>query len=232
MRLDRAAQAMSNIVGVMSILQQASMLLGTLMAVGLATSSSTSSMLVVTAFHLPRTSEPWSRTAVLASANHKDKHSDHQADTRNNQPSSRRIYPSFDSSSGSDIGRREAFLKSLIGASSIVSTATGSAAVWSAAPATSSAAKPDCYTDCFQNCQSLAPKDLDYCRDSCLDYCQQPDREDGLSGSVSAAKGETGILGGSFGQGTVPKGQDKPPSLLQLPGLDFSSAAGRKLIGY
>lgn len=229
MRLDRAAKAMSNIFGVMSMMQRA-MLIGTLMACGLAASISSTSMLVVTAFHLPPSSEPWSRTAVLASANH-NQHSDHQAGTRNTQPSSsRRIDLSFDSSD-SAIGRRDAVLKSLIGASSVFSAATG-AAVWSAAPATSSAAKPDCYTDCFQNCQALAPKDLDYCRVSCLDYCQQPDREDGLSGSVSAAKGETGILGGSFGQGTVPKGQDKPPSLLQFPGLDFSSATGRKLIGY
>ena len=54
---------------------------------------------------------------------------------------------------------------------------------------------------------------------------------DGLSGSVSSASGEVGILGGTFGQGTVAKGEDKPPSV-NLPGLDFSSASGRKLIGY
>ena len=30
-----------------------------------------------------------------------------------------------------------------------------------------------------------------------------------MSGSVSAQNGEVGILGGSFGQGTVPKGKDK-----------------------
>lgn len=54
---------------------------------------------------------------------------------------------------------------------------------------------------------------------------------DGLSGSVSASSGEVGILGGTFGQGTVVKGEDKPPAL-NLPGLDFSSAAGRKLLRY
>ena len=59
----------------------------------------------------------------------------------------------------------------------------------------------------------------------------QPDRTDGLSGSVSAENGEFGLLGGSFGTGTVVKGEDKPPSV-SLPGLDFTSKAGKKLIGY
>ena len=209
--------AMSNIVGVLSVLQRPK-LLWALMAIGLAASTS---LLAVTAFHLsPATSsEPcWlSSTAVwMASANQQE-------------PSSRWIDPPFNSCASSSISRRNVFSKGVIRAGSILSTAT-LAATWLASPA--QAAKPDCYTDCFANCRAVAPKDLDYCRDSCLDYCQQPDREDGLSGSVSAAKGETGILGGSFGQGTVPKGQDKPPSLIQFPGLDFSSATGRKLIGY
>ena len=52
-------------------------------------------------------------------------------------------------------------------------------------------------------------QDPSYCTDSCTDYCAQDDRTDGLSGSVSAQNGEVGILGGSFGQGTVPKGKDK-----------------------
>ncbi len=52
-------------------------------------------------------------------------------------------------------------------------------------------------------------QDKEYCTDSCTAYCAQDDRTDGLSGSVSAANGEVGILGGSFGQGTVPKGEDK-----------------------
>jgi hypothetical protein len=54
---------------------------------------------------------------------------------------------------------------------------------------------------------------------------------DGLSGSISASSGEVGILGGTFGQGTVVKGQDKPPSVT-LPGLDFTGESGRKLLGY
>ena len=52
-------------------------------------------------------------------------------------------------------------------------------------------------------------QDGQYCTDSCTDYCAQDDRTDGLSGSVSAQNGEVGILGGSFGKGTVPKGDDK-----------------------
>lgn len=93
-------------------------------------------------------------------------------------------------------------------------------------------AKPDCYTDCYKNCIALAPKDNAYCSESCTDYCSQDDRQDGLSGSVSSEKGEVGILGGSFGTGTVVKGQDKPPVLGKIPGLDFTSESGKKMIGY
>lgn len=39
-----------------------------------------------------------------------------------------------------------------------------------------------------------------------------------------------GILGGTFGTGTVVKGEDKPPSV-SLPGLDFKSSSGKKLLG-
>jgi hypothetical protein len=93
-------------------------------------------------------------------------------------------------------------------------------------------AKPDCYADCYKNCKVLAPKDDAYCSESCVEYCSQDDRQDGLSGSVGAEKGEVGILGGSFGTGTVVKGQDVPPSLGKIPGLDFTSESGKKLIGY
>ncbi len=87
----------------------------------------------------------------------------------------------------------------------------------------------DCSKDCLKNCKLLAPNDKSgYCETNCKEYCDQPDRTDGLSGSVSSEGGEVGILG----QGTVVKGSDKPPSL-NLPGLDFTkSEAGRKLIGY
>jgi hypothetical protein len=40
-----------------------------------------------------------------------------------------------------------------------------------------------------------------------------------------------GLLGGTFGTGTVVKGEDKPPSI-KLPGLDFASESGKKLLGY
>lgn len=93
------------------------------------------------------------------------------------------------------------------------------------------AAKPDCYQDCFKNCKQVVPNDTsNYCRDSCQDYCEQPDRRDGLSGSVSSEGGEVGILGGTFGQGTVVKGADKPPSI-SLPGLKFDSKEGKQLLG-
>jgi len=97
-------------------------------------------------------------------------------------------------------------------------------------PAVANAAA-DCFGDCFKNCKLIAPKDLQYCKDNCSDYCSQPDRQDGLSGSVSASSGEVGILGGTFGQGTVVKGQDKPPTIA-LPGLDFTNESGKKLLGY
>ena len=70
-------------------------------------------------------------------------------------------------------------------------------------------AATDCFEDCLKNCKTIAPKDPEYCRNNCVDYCEQDNRTDGLSGSVSAEGGEVGILGGTFGQGTVPKGKDK-----------------------
>lgn len=102
--------------------------------------------------------------------------------------------------------------------------------VATAAPSLALAAA-DCYQDCFRNCQKIAPKSTDYCQATCVDYCAQDDRTDGLSGSVSAEGGEVGLLGGSFGTGTVVQGQDRPPQVT-IPGLDFTSADGRKLIGY
>ncbi|CAJ1950568.1 unnamed protein product [Cylindrotheca closterium] len=92
-------------------------------------------------------------------------------------------------------------------------------------------AAPDCFKDCMKNCKLIAPKDPDYCLANCKGYCEQEDRNDGLSGSVSSSSGEVGILGGTFGQGTVAKGDDKPPTL-NLPGLDFTNEKGKKLIGY
>jgi len=94
-------------------------------------------------------------------------------------------------------------------------------------PYPAQAAKTECMSDCLKNCKLIAPKDSGYCNDNCSSYCAQEDRNDGLSGSVSSTGGEVGILG----TGTVVKGEDKPP-VFKLPGLDFNSEKGRKLIGY
>ena len=42
------------------------------------------------------------------------------------------------------------------------------------------AAAVDCETDCLSNCARVAPGNKAYCQDECTDYCQQPDRQDGL----------------------------------------------------
>jgi hypothetical protein len=78
-------------------------------------------------------------------------------------------------------------------------------------------AAADCFKDCMQNCKLIAPKDPDYCLANCKGYCEQDDRTDGLSGSVSSTSGEVGILGGTFGQGTVPKGEDRVSTLFVAP---------------
>lgn len=104
----------------------------------------------------------------------------------------------------SAVSRREAFW-------TVVTTATASAsaaAVVVVTP-TSAVAVADCFQDCLTNCKKIAPADSAYCLDNCREYCERDDRKDGLSGSVSAEGGEVGILGGTFGQGTVPKGEDK-----------------------
>ncbi|KAL7490485.1 hypothetical protein ACHAWT_000066 [Skeletonema menzelii] len=116
-----------------------------------------------------------------------------------------------------DDGRRT-FLKT---------TATSFAAILFTNNHPANAAAPDCFTDCIKNCKLIAPKDTEYCQSSCSEYCAQTDRKDGLSGSVSSENGETGILGTT----TVVKGEDKPPQL-KIPGLDFTSDKGKKLIGY
>jgi hypothetical protein len=103
---------------------------------------------------------------------------------------------------------------------------TGISFTGCATPGVASAA-PDCMTDCLKNCNLIAPKDPEYCLSNCQSYCDQPSRSDGLSGSISSDNGETGILGLT----TVVKGEDKPPEL-NLPGLDFSTGVGKKLIGY
>ena len=118
----------------------------------------------------------------------------------------------------SPISRRAAVVTGIGSLLSVAATAT--------APLVANAA-PDCMTDCIKSCKLIAPKDVGYCTDTCTSYCDQTDRADGLSGSVSSANGETGILGLT----TVVKGEDRPPQVT-LPGLDFSSGAGKKLLGY
>mmetsp|Transcript_20868 Transcript_20868/g.41707 ORF Transcript_20868/g.41707 Transcript_20868/m.41707 type:complete len:153 (+) Transcript_20868:82-540(+) len=110
--------------------------------------------------------------------------------------------------------------------------ATAALATTLLSPLPSYAGQAPCLPDCTKNCKLLAPNDKSgYCLDSCTEYCADPDRTDGLSGSTSSSGGEYGILGGGFGQGTVVKGEDKPPRL-DLPGLDFlKSEKGRNLIG-
>ena len=73
----------------------------------------------------------------------------------------------------------------------------------------------DCNKDCVKSCVKVAPGSTDYCVESCRSYCNQDDRQDGLSGSVDASRGETGLFGGSI-DGTVTQGDDKPPTLLKL----------------
>ena len=76
-------------------------------------------------------------------------------------------------------------------------------------------AATDCNIDCFKNCVRVAPGSKAYCDESCSDYCAQPDRTDGLSGSKDASGGETGIFGGSI-DGTVTAGDDKPPAGVKI----------------
>jgi hypothetical protein len=40
-------------------------------------------------------------------------------------------------------------------------------------------AAANCYNDCYKNCQQIAPKNCDYCKLNCVEYCLQDDRRDG-----------------------------------------------------
>lgn len=73
------------------------------------------------------------------------------------------------------------------------------------------AAAVDCETDCLSNCARVAPGNKAY-QDECTDYCQQPDRQDGLSGSVSSDKGYIGLASPLRAGGTVEYGADRPPT--------------------
>ena len=64
----------------------------------------------------------------------------------------------------------------------------------------------------------------DYCESSCVDYCGQDDRKDGLSGSVSTEGSEFGFAS-SFKNPLAPQkptvyGDDKPPGLPDVFGVN------------
>lgn len=126
--------------------------------------------------------------------------------------------------------RRGVFQQGAVGLAGFASLVVPTIVTLDRSPSPAWAAE-DCYQDCYKNCLAIAPLNSDYCDLNCREYCAQPNRSDGLSGSASYEGGEVGILGGTFGTGTVVKGQDKPPSV-SIPGLDFTSPEGKKLIGY
>lgn len=114
----------------------------------------------------------------------------------------------------------------------LVSVATGACTALLATPSHASASK-DCFTDCSSNCNRNAPGSAAYCKDTCTEYCAQPDRRDGLSGSVSSEAGEVGFAS-AFDytnrltnrlNANVEYGRDRLPP---VPGLE-GTAAGRAL---
>ena len=95
-----------------------------------------------------------------------------------------------------------------------------------APPSAANAAK-DCLQDCLENCNRVAPKNKAYCASNCEGYCVQPDRRDGLSGSVDASGAEVGWLSAydlpARATGTpraVPYGEDRPPGLPDVFGIN------------
>ena len=75
----------------------------------------------------------------------------------------------------------------------------------------------DCMQTCKKNCNRNAPGSASYCDSTCVDYCGQDDRKDGLSGSVSTEGSEFGWQS-SFknplsAQKPVEFGDDLPPGL-------------------
>ena len=77
-------------------------------------------------------------------------------------------------------------------------------------------AAPDCQQDCYKNCLIAAPGYKDYCQSTCVEYCDDPEREDGLSGSKSASKGETGLFGGSVDSILGTTTNDLPPKSINF----------------
>lgn len=91
-------------------------------------------------------------------------------------------------------------------------------------------ASKDCFTDCQSNCVRNAPGSTAYCKQTCDEYCAQPDRRDGLSGSVSSDAGEVGFASAFDYTNRVTRklnsnveyGTDRLPA---VPGLEGSAAA-------
>eukprot|EP00571_Detonula_confervacea_P017478 CAMPEP_0172303460 /NCGR_PEP_ID=MMETSP1058-20130122/4994_1 /TAXON_ID=83371 /ORGANISM="Detonula confervacea, Strain CCMP 353" /LENGTH=173 /DNA_ID=CAMNT_0013014281 /DNA_START=96 /DNA_END=617 /DNA_ORIENTATION=- len=137
------------------------------------------------------------------------------------QPSTSAVVMHDHASDNDTTSSRRSFMTNI---SATAATLFSSAIVFGSSEAN---AATDCMSDCLQSCKLIAPKDPQYCQSNCQSYCDQPDRTDGLSGSVSSTGGEVGILGFN----TVVKGEDKPPSV-KVPGLDFTSGGGKKLLGY
>ena len=123
---------------------------------------------------------------------------------------------SSSSSSRSSAGMRRRRLVS--------ATAVLTAALMLSSPAAPALAVKDCYLDCTQNCNRVAPNSFKYCESSCGDYCSQEDRMDGLSGSKGSSSAEVGWASAydlpsriTGQQRLVPYGEDKPPVLPGLP---------------
>lgn len=114
----------------------------------------------------------------------------------------------------------------------VASLVTGTCAALLGSPSRASASK-DCFTDCYSNCARNAPGSTSYCKDTCDEYCAQPDRRDGLSGSVSSDAGEVGFASAydyanrltNRLNSNVEFGTDRLPP---VPGLE-GTAAGRAL---
>ena len=100
----------------------------------------------------------------------------------------------------------------------------GSAAAALLPPVAAASAAVDCLQDCLQNCARLAGGSIGYCKTSCNEYCDQDDRRDGLSGSISSEGAEFGWAS-AFKNPLAPQkpvvyGTDRPPGLPDVFGVN------------
>ena len=114
----------------------------------------------------------------------------------------------------------------LVGRRAALAQTIGLLPVALASPSAANAAK-DCLQDCLENCNRVAPKNKAYCSSNCEGYCVQPDRRDGLSGSVDASGAEVGFISAydltARATGVpraVPYGEDRPPGLPDVFGIN------------